>query len=97
MSSSIPDVVGSMRTLATRMQHNEYSRREAVLEQSKTKEEIDRVIYNHAISHQELSHICGLSINTMKEKYAKAFEQGIIEPAVKVKINGNIHQIIRTV
>tara|TARA_B100001094_G_scaffold214971_1_gene209033 strand:- start:1158 stop:2465 length:1308 start_codon:yes stop_codon:yes gene_type:complete len=77
-------VIQAMQQLAEKMHQNEYSRREAVFEQSKTKEEIDRVIYNHSISHQELSNVCGLSINTMKEKYAQAVEQGVIEPVIKV-------------
>ena len=70
-------VIAAMQQLADKMHQNEYSRREAVFEQSKTKEEIDRVIYNHSISHQELSNVCGLSINTMKEKYTQAVEQGL--------------------
>jgi chromosome partitioning protein len=77
-------VVAAMQALAEKMHLNEYSRRETVFEQSKTKDEIDRVIYNHSISHQELSDVCGMSINTMKDKYAQALAQGIVEPVIKV-------------
>lgn len=84
--SNTPDhfVIHEMIQLSEKMNHNEYTRREAISEQSKTKDEIDRVIYNHSLSHQELSELCGLSINTMKEKYKLALSSEAIEPAIKV-------------
>jgi cellulose biosynthesis protein BcsQ len=74
-------VVQGLSELAEKISQHEISRIEAVLEGLKTSEDIDRLILAHSLTQAEAARVCGLSINTFRERVAEAIELGII-PAV---------------
>lgn len=57
---------------------DEYRRLEAVLDEAKSKDEIDRLILNHSIPQSAAAKACGISLNTFRDRVAEAKKLGVI-------------------
>ena len=76
------DLLDKLAILGSEINKDEFDRLEAVLEQSKTTDEIDQLILNHSIPQSEAAKICGVSLNTFKDKVKEALAEGVIPEVV---------------
>lgn len=68
-----------LRNLAPVIQQHEISRLQAVIENTKTSDDINSLVLHHCVSQADAARICGISLNTFKERVLEAKEQGVIE------------------
>lgn len=73
--NSIIDII---KSLSPKIAANEISRIEAVLDNIKTPEELNKLILNHSLFQSDAARACGISLNTFKERVAEALKQGVI-------------------
>lgn len=73
-------VKSALQRLVPQIREHEISRIEAVLENSKTADDINKLILNHSLSQADAAKACGLSLNTFKERVSEALEQNVIPP-----------------
>lgn len=71
-------ILNTILSLSPKIAASEISRIEAVLENIKTPEELNKLILNHSLFQSDAARACGISLNTFKERVAEALKQGII-------------------
>lgn len=67
-----------LRNLAPLIEQNEISRLQAVIESTKTAEDLNSLIMHHCVSQADAARMCGISLNTFKERVTQAKEEGVI-------------------
>lgn len=72
-------VLQRLRNLAPVIEQNEITRLQAVIENTKTAEDINQLILHHCKSQADAARLCGISLNTFKERVAEAKAQGVID------------------
>lgn len=68
-----------LRNLAPLIQKNEISRVQAVIDSTKTAEDLNQLILHHCLSQADAARMCGISLNTFKDRVAEAKQQGVID------------------
>lgn len=71
-------VLNSIAALAPKIAESEISRIEAVLENSRTADDMNKLVLHHSLFQSNAAQVCGVSLNTFKERVAEALAQGII-------------------
>ncbi len=66
-----------------RVSNEETSYKDLVLSLSKSKDEIDSLILNHALPASEVANLCGMNHVSFKNLYNEALEKGIIPEVMK--------------
>lgn len=71
-------IMDTIKSLIPKIAANEISRIEAVLDNIKTPEELNKLILNHSLFQSDAARACGISLNTFKERVAEALKLGVI-------------------
>lgn len=71
-------VLNNIESLAPIIAGSEISRIEAVLENSRTDDDINKLVLHHSLFQSSAAQACGVSLNTFKERVAEALEKGVI-------------------
>ncbi|MCC5453135.1 ParA family protein [Rheinheimera sp. UJ51] len=68
-----------LSNLTPLIEQNEISRLQAVIESTKTADDINSLIIHHCVSQADAARMCGISLNTFKDRVVEAKEQGVID------------------
>lgn len=73
----------SLELACERVSNEETSHKDLVLSLSKSKDEIDALVLNHALPASEVAALCGMNHVSFKNLYNEALEKGVIPEVMK--------------
>jgi cellulose biosynthesis protein BcsQ len=72
-------VSSRLRNLAPLIRQNEISRLQAIIDNTKTSDDMHTLVLHHSVSQADAARMCGLSLNTFKDRVKDALNQNVIE------------------
>jgi chromosome partitioning protein len=71
-------VAFELKKLAPIISQNEISRLQAVMDNTKTEDDLNRLVLHHSVSQSDAARMCGISLNTFKDRVSDALAEGVI-------------------
>ena len=72
-------VINRLRNLAPLIRQNEISRLQAIIDNTKSSDDIHKLVLHHSISQADAARMCGMALNTFKERVKEALSLNVIE------------------
>lgn len=79
-------IVDRIKKLGPVIAENEIGRLQAVMDNTNTEEDLNKLVLHHSVSQSEAARLCGISLNTFKDRIAAAIKENVI-PEVLFEAN----------